>query len=524
MRPLVVVLPVSRPDFHLAEKWLRWVDCLTDYSPESHRLIVLVAASVLPEEVDRLRAIVGKDRIYHQTLEYERPDLGYAAAANAMFLCALETVERVWPGSPMLWCEADTVPTRPTWITEIEREYTHCGKAFMGAFHHLGHIPHMSGNAVYPPDWRTQAPSLAALPGPNPRQGWDTSCAHQTVPLMHISETIQQVWITPPFTEYNTDKILKKETALFHRTKDGTLIDILAKRMKLKAIPLKAPVTAPTSIMQIDYKPAGAPIVRIMIVTYAKDIPFLRYCLASIKKYASGFSGVTLVIPSHERDLFGWVKGVTVEYFDEPPGKGMVAHMLQICKADVWCPDAEFVLHMDADCMFFRPVTPAAFVKDYRCLSYREHYSKISNQHRHTWATCVEHATGIRPEYDYMVRHPQIHPTGVYRTTREMVEGWTEKPFAEFVLAGQNQFPQQFCEFNTLSTIGRHLYACCYNYVDYNKAADVALIGQDENAFQYVYKRDVDFVVEWWSHGGIERYKVDCEAVIGGRIPAYWVK
>ncbi len=528
MRPLVVVLPVCRPDFHLGIKFIRWVIALRRVEYHSYDLIALAAASLLPEEVNQLRiecSLTNNFRVIQQPVLHEYPELGYAAAANYLFREALEIVEQEFPGSPMLWSEADCVPTRPSWFSEIASEYAACGKPFLGAFHGVGPIPHMSGNAVYPADWRTKAPSLAALPGPNPGQGWDSACARETVPQMAVAKTIQQAWITPPFSEYNTDRIVKKETALFHRTKDGTLIDVLAKRLRISPIPLGDPVTAPTSVMGEEIK-GREPNVAILIVTYAKDIPFLRYCLASIKKYASGFSAVMLVVPEHERAQFDWVRdsNVIIRCFDEPAGRGMLAHMVQKCRADHLCEGADFIVHLDADCMFFRKVTPAAYVEDNRCLSVRESYEKVSNPNRHIWRKCVLEATGIDTPYEYMTRHPQVHPRSVYQAMREVVESWTKQPFEEFVLAGQNQFPQSFAEFPTLSAVGRHLFACSYRYVDYDKAADVVLVGQDEGSFQYAYKRDTDFLVEWWSHGGIDRYKSDCDAVLAGKIPAYWVK
>ncbi len=530
MTPLVVVLPVSRPDFHLAVKFIRWVIALRRVEYHGYDLIALASASIRPEEFDRLRiecSLTNNFRVIQQLALHEYPQLGYAAAANYLFREALEIAEQEFPGRPMLWCEADCVPTTPSWLPRIASEYATCGKSFMGAFHGIGPIPHMSGNAVYPPNWRQLAPSLAALPGPNPGQGWDSACAHETVPQMAVAKTIQQVWITPPFSEYNTDRIVKKETALFHRTKDGTLIDVLAKRFKLPPIPLEDPVTAPTSIMGVEIK-AREPNVAILIVTHAKDIPFLHYCLASIQKYAQGFAGVKLVIPMHEIQFFAHLKFAKINLeiipASEPPGKGMLAHMIQKCRADEWCPDADFVLHMDSDCLFFRKVTPADYVQDFRCLSVRESYAQITNPHRHGWADCVERATGIRPAFDYMVRHPQLHPTQLYKATRELVEHWTGQAFDAFVLSGQNTFPQDFCEFNTLSTVGRHLFACSYRYVDYDKAADAVLTGQEAGSFQYVYKRGKDFAVEFWSHGGVEAYKSDCDAVLAGRIPAYWIK
>jgi hypothetical protein len=73
----------------------------------------------------------------------------------------------------------------------------------------------------------------------------------------------------------------------------------------------------------------------ILIVTYAKDMDFLRYCLKSIAQNASGFQEVVVAVPSTERGLYDWVKRTArMVYFDEVPGKGMLSHMAMKCRAD----------------------------------------------------------------------------------------------------------------------------------------------------------------------------------------------
>lgn len=529
----VVVLPVSRPDFHLAVKWLKWARVIRQFGTvtDNYNLIVLPAASVGHSDTEFLRGIISGVAgwgVLPITEHYERPDLGYAAAANFMFRSALETVERLHPGRPMLWVEADTTVTRASWVREIANEYEHCGQVFMGDFHPHGTIPHMTGNAVYGPQWREAAPSLAALPGPNPRQGWDSACAFQTVPQMHKAKTIQQVWICPRFTESNVNSIVRPETALFHRCKDGSLIDVLAARAGLAPIPLSAPLCPPTPTVGDPVpegpRPPRVPRVQIMIVTCAKDMEFLRYCLKSVRQFAHGFAGVTLVVPEQERGQYDWVRGAEIIYLPEPAGKGMLWHEVQICRADELCPNADFIVHFDADVMATRAITPRDFVNGERAISVREHYSKITNQNRHIWKKCVKNAVGTEPEYDYMVRHCQVHPRETYALVRDLVTAHTGRAFDEFVLDGRNTFPQTFCEFNTLGTVGNQLLPDRYQYTDYDKAADARLCGLPENDFQYVYKRGVDPVVEWWSHGTISRYKADCEAVLGGRCAAYYVK
>lgn len=535
MKP-VVVLAVSMPDFHLAVKWLWWAGILAKRPvPDDrwirHNLIVMPAASVDETQVAILDGICDPfDNWYlHQQEElYERPEIGYGAGANALFKSALETVERMLPGHPMLFCEADTVPMRAGWVDSIEAEYIACGKPFMGAFQDCKDIPHMSGNAVYPPDWREKAPSLALLPFPRPEQGWDSMCAHDIVPQMHVAKTIQQEWICPPFTEENVNRIVWPTTALFHRTKDGTLIDVLARRAgyeppelgpqlqpRLAAVQKGAPVVA-------CYR--AKPRVDILIVTHAKDMEFLKYCLLSIRAFAREFGQVVLLVPERERGKYDWTKRTSVQYFHEPEGKGMMAHEIEKCRSDEHCPNADFILHMDADCMFMRPTTPDDFVQDWRCLSVCEPYAKITNKNRFIWRDCVKTATGLVPTHDYMVRHPQVHPRDTYYLTRSAVEKYTGRTFNDYVLSCQSEFPQGFAEFPTLSTVGRLLVPSSYNFREYDKKADVELCCVDPSTFQYVYRKSRDHVVEFWSHGGIDSYRSECEGVIHNRVREFYVK
>ena len=157
-------------------------------------------------------------------------------------------------------------------------------------------------------------------------------------------------------------------------------------------------------------------------------------------------------------------------------------------------------------------------------LSVCEPYSAITNQNRHIWAKCVLAAVGIEPRHDYMVRHPQVHHRDAYYLTRCAVEKHTGRPFSDYVLSCRNEFPQGFAEFPTLSTVSRDKIPGMYEYREYDKREDVGICNVDPSSFQYLYRRDRDKVVEFWSHGGIERYKDICTEIMHGRAKPFYVK
>lgn len=526
---IVAVLAVSRPDFHLAAKWLKWVSFLSR-GATPYPLVVLHTKALTDSQRQEL---VDSSRLFAGPIEFSTPpelyEHGYSASANFQFRSAIELVERNYPGCAMLWCEADTVAMKASWVADITGEYKQCDRPFLGDFvdhwSPFGNIPHLTGVSVYTPHWREHAPSFALLPGPNPEQGWDSQCSFQTVPKMARSKTIQQIWRPPHIDETWAAANIPATTALFHQDKRGELIDVLCDRAGIKRIPLD-PAIAESTYPKADARPVGVePRVSILIVTYAKDIEFLRFCLASIKKFATGFSEVVVVVPRHEVWEFTWLpKFVRVGFIDEPPGRGMMAHEIAKCRADEWCPSADFVLHMDADCMAFRPVTPAAYVTNWQALCVFEPFAKIKNPNRHIWKEVTKKALGFEPIVDPMVRHPIVNPIAAYRATRMAVERHTGQKFDDYVLGCDSTFPQGFAEFCAIAAVGHRMFSGAYRMVEYDHAACAKRHGLDPGAYQYVYRRDTEHVVEFWSHGQIAGYKSDCEAVLDGRLPEYWVK
>lgn len=549
MKPLVVIVHFCRPDFHLAMKWLRWARWLSQRKEAAPYEIVFFAAKSTDDVlVDQVRSEIKHwktARVEVNPTLYEHPELGYAAMANVAFRSALECTERLFPGHPTLWCETDAIPMRATWVAEIEKEYRDAGQPFMGDFHPLGAIPHMSGNAVYPPNWRQLAPSIAALPNPKPQQGWDTLCVKETLPQSHHSYRIQQVWIEPPprFTEQNAGMI-HRETALFHRSKDGTLIDLLCSRMKAPQITLGVPMAKRTPVYQTGRIMAAAPVAlpakprvsidrtsgprtEILIVSFRRDYEFCLYLLRSIEKHARGFSGVTLAVPKADYGIFRPVaRNVKLTAFDEPPGKGFLQHMLMKCRADDLCPDADYVLHVDSDNLFWRTTTPSDYLPGGKCLVLREHYDLIAtrNANRLIWRDCVKAATGFVPEYDTMVRHPNIYPRELYPHLRGVVESHTGKKFDDYVMSCTNSFPQSFCELVSLSSIGIRDMPDRFHITEYDHEKDCLECGVADRRHQYIYRPERDFIVEGYSHGGCAKFRDAWNRIMRGLPPKFHVK
>lgn len=163
--------------------------------------------------------------------------------ANALWSAAARWCEA--KGEPWLWVEADAVPLEAGWLDQIEEVYGLVKTPFMGAIIKGSDPRHppffLEGVACYPANaWSRMRELIAAAP----TEAWVTSCAPVVMPLATNTHLIHMVWgqdKTPPrFVPFRTANsapqdftldYLRKGAVLFHRQKNGELIDLLRRRL-----------------------------------------------------------------------------------------------------------------------------------------------------------------------------------------------------------------------------------------------------------------------------------------------------
>lgn len=210
----------------------------------------------------------------------------------------------------------------------------------------------------------------------------------------------------------------------------------------------------------------------IFIVSCAKHFPWLEYCLKSIEKYATGFSDVTIVIP--ESDLG---KGLPIGRFfraeREWDGKGFLWHMAQVMRADEWCPEADFILHIDSDCVFSEPVTPDDYIIDGKPVLYHERFASIGKKHPDVlrWQQVVQSCVTFKVTQETMRRHPAVHRRENYGQSRFEIRAKTKMPWDEYIKSCRNEFPQGFCEYVTLGNVAMRYFPTEYHFVDMEHTA-----------------------------------------------------
>lgn len=216
----------------------------------------------------------------------------------------------------------------------------------------------------------------------------------------------------------------------------------------------------------------------LFICTCAKDFPWLKYCLRSMVKFTSGFAGVTILVPNQDLpalqklvlDVPGSYSKLPVCCWgdDEWPGLGMVWHECQVMFADRWCSPADFIAHIDPDCVFTAPVTPDTYFKDGKPILRYENFNFIGFRHPGVlkWQECTAKCLPFPVHYETMRCHPEVYHHSLYAVARTQMEQKTGQPVADYIRSCRNEFPQGFCEYNTLGNVAMQLFPDQYYLVE----------------------------------------------------------
>lgn len=214
----------------------------------------------------------------------------------------------------------------------------------------------------------------------------------------------------------------------------------------------------------------------ILVVTFNRDFAYLPWLFRSIAKFCKGFVIRVLVpTPDHAQTdafvhRFLLEKGIeaSVQSYDEWPGVGFLHHMAQIMRADEWCPAADFIAHMDADCIFTAPVTPETYIKNGKPYMRYEYFSKLGVRHpgAAAWQAPTQACLPFLVTKETMRCHPGVFHRGLYAEARRQMEIKVQQPWDDYIKKQRNEFPQSFCEFVTLGNVALHCFPDKYEPVE----------------------------------------------------------
>lgn len=173
-------------------------------------------------------------------------------------------------------------------------------------------------------------------------------------------------------------------------------------------------------------------IVDCLIKSYASDYPWLQYCLRSIQKFATDFRTIHLIVPDTRKWWDGSyiINHLHVTEAEEYGRDGYLSQQVFKLYADTFS-DAEFILFMDSDTVFVRPVTPETFFVNDKIAWLYTPYSKIKTP----WQPITEKFLGQPIEFEFMRRHPTIVPRWLLIALREFCQTTHGTPLSEYVMA-----------------------------------------------------------------------------------------
>jgi hypothetical protein len=156
--------------------------------------------------------------------------------------------------------------------------------------------------------------------------------------------------------------------------------------------------------------------------------------------------------------------------------------------------DADFIIHVDSDCIFRRTCSPSDLCKGGRPELLVTPCSQFPG--RAPWQIATERFLRSKMSYDFMRRQPLMYPRWIYGELRQYARDLHKQELADYVMA---QPPLGFSEFNALGAFAYSFYRSAFHWVE-----------TGEIAF------DERFCRIFWSREGLhEGHQCEIESILG---------
>ncbi|SMF43084.1 hypothetical protein SAMN02982917_2184 [Azospirillum oryzae] len=212
----------------------------------------------------------------------------------------------------------------------------------------------------------------------------------------------------------------------------------------------------------------------IFIRTYYKDCERLEFTLRSIRKFCSGFSGVTVACPENSIDLVSAVTKSTG--FDSPIlcnhlSNDFIGQQITKLNADKYCK-YDYICHIDSDCIFVRETNPSDLFLEGRPLMLMAPYNYFYGaRHNVPWQTITSKFVGRQVDYEFMRRFPLTYPRQMYIDLRDHFHNFHNYEINE---VWKHIWGDYFSEFNLMGAFS------FYSDSKYHSFSDVTINGVPE--------------------------------------------
>lgn len=243
--PILCVIPYAASDAKQAMELLSWINTLGGC--HNNPCLLVAANNVPPETLLTMVALAKRsfESVRQIQPSHALPDERWPRGANWLFCTASSWIEENLP-RPWWWNEPDCIPLSEGWLEFLEVDYYRSAKPFLGTVgdevyvgNQLGRM--VNGGAIYPHDTASRFQDFdfqSAVP-------WDIWMSQRILGATHESPLIQhffgQMHLAPTFRPLHvkgepvnvfTIEQIRPQAVVFHRNKDGTLINLLRTRPK----------------------------------------------------------------------------------------------------------------------------------------------------------------------------------------------------------------------------------------------------------------------------------------------------
>lgn len=219
---MIVSYAVNPRDAGIALGTLDWAYGLDGKLP--YDCILTIGKGVASDEIEAAASALFRNLT---VIPSDAPD-AWPQGKNDAFQNLVRHIDTHRIPEPFFWWEPDAIPLRKGWLQAIEAEHVAGNKPFTGYVNDALGLMECVG--VYPPNFMEYSPSRGMLCRVAP---WDRCCGQDILPQVHRANDLFQFvhdvdGFAPSFADERRVKLSDK-AVLFHRNKDGTLVEQLSR-------------------------------------------------------------------------------------------------------------------------------------------------------------------------------------------------------------------------------------------------------------------------------------------------------
>lgn len=253
---------------------------------------------------------------------------------------------------------------------------------------------------------------------------------------------------------------------------------------------------------------------QILIASYTKDFIWLEPNLKSLRRYNRGF--LPPVISVDGQDFFEAKKLIsrvypeaTVAQKDGRRGQGFMRAQISMMECDLLCPSADFIYLVGSDCIFWKEISPEMYFfngKPVMLYNSRKYFEDAGAAGARMWMDSTAQILGFPTHGEYMRRLPIVYPKELFAPMRRHVEVVHGMGFEDYIYQ-RNAQGGPVSESNILGAFA------------WEKMRDLYYWMHCDGNEEYVKYRteNADPMVQFWSHGGLDRPAPENGAMVNGR-------